>query len=182
VGGSARSGRTTSLALIAQVVREAEPGATVVIVSTPRSQLPTLVAGAEHFGADELGAALDAVESAGGRGSPVLLLVDDAELVDDTSDNRLTTLVSRSSGPVLVVAAGRGDVLRSQFNHWSRPLRRSKLGLLLRPDLDLDGDLLGIHLPRRLPVPIEVPGRGFVVNAGNAQLAQLAMPRPPTGP
>ena len=46
--------------------------------------------------------------------------------------------------------------------------------MLLRPDPDLDGDLLGARLPRRTPVAMGVPGRGYVVNSGDITLAQLA--------
>ena len=57
-----------------------------------------------------------------------------------------------------------------------RPLRRSKLGVLLRPDIDLDGDILGVTLPRRAPVAM-VPGRGYVAAGGEADLVQVALPR-----
>ena len=54
-------------------------------------------------------------------------------------------------------------------------MRASRTGLLLQPDLDLDGDLLGCHLPRRAPVPIG-RGRGWLVNDGDARLVQVALP------
>ena len=48
-------------------------------------------------------------------------------------------------------------------------------GLLLQPNLDIDGDLLGAVLPRRSIVAIG-PGRGYVINDGAAELVQVARP------
>jgi S-DNA-T family DNA segregation ATPase FtsK/SpoIIIE len=74
------------------------------------------------------------------------------------------------------VAAGRNDTLRSGFTHWTRHLRRSKLGVLLTPSVDYDGDLLGAQIPRRAPVAMTA-GRGYLVNSGRVELVQLALPR-----
>ena len=53
-------------------------------------------------------------------------------------------------------------------------LRNDGHGLLLRPELDLDGELLGTRLPRgfRRSFP---PGRGYLVDAGAAELVQVAV-------
>ncbi|HEY0409090.1 MAG TPA: hypothetical protein VGE42_02375, partial [Candidatus Dormibacteraeota bacterium] len=51
-------------------------------------------------------------------------------------------------------------------------IRRSKLGLLLRPG-ELDGELLGAALPRRQWVAARV-GRGYLVDNGTVELAQVA--------
>jgi S-DNA-T family DNA segregation ATPase FtsK/SpoIIIE len=47
--------------------------------------------------------------------------------------------------------------------------------VLLQPDVDVDGDLLGVVLPRRRR-GATLPGRGFLVNDGQAGLVQLAQP------
>jgi S-DNA-T family DNA segregation ATPase FtsK/SpoIIIE len=75
---------------------------------------------------------------------------------------------------VHLVVAGRADALRAQYAHWTRAVRRSRLGVLLQPNPDVDGDLLGVQLPRRAPVAM-VRGRGYVVNGGDVELAQLAV-------
>ncbi len=72
-----------------------------------------------------------------------------------------------------VVAAGRVDALRSAYGHWTQVLRRQRRGLLLRPTSDLDGDVLGVTLPRREAVPA-APGRGYLVADGRCALVQLA--------
>jgi S-DNA-T family DNA segregation ATPase FtsK/SpoIIIE len=76
---------------------------------------------------------------------------------------------------VHVVAAGRPDILRSSYGHWTAAVRRSRLGLLLQPDPDLDGDLLGATLPRRRAMAAR-PGRGYLVIDGQPQVVQLAQP------
>jgi S-DNA-T family DNA segregation ATPase FtsK/SpoIIIE len=114
------------------------------------------------------------VERARDAGRLALVLVDDAESLDDTG-GALERLATCDLPGLLLVAAGRNDGIRTGYSHWTRRLRRSRLGVLLRPDVDLDGDILGASLPRRAPVAM-VPGRGYVVNSGEAELIQVALP------
>ena len=74
---------------------------------------------------------------------PVVLLVDDAERFDD-SDQSLANLLA-SSAQVCVIAAGRSADLRGLYAHWTKTLRKSRCGVLLQPDVDYDGELLGVH-------------------------------------
>jgi S-DNA-T family DNA segregation ATPase FtsK/SpoIIIE len=103
-----------------------------------------------------------------------VLLVDDAELLDDQAAV-LATLLATPRPDLLVVAAGRNDGLRGQYGSWLRRVRMSRAGLLLQPDADLDGDLLGVRLPRR-PLVRFGPGRGYLVEGGAAEVVQVAMP------
>ena len=99
-----------------------------------------------------------------------MLLIDDAEAVEDPAG-----VVTRALAcGWVVVAAGRNDALRAAYGHWSRVLRGNRTGLLLRPDLDLDGDLLGVRLPRRSEAPLGAVGRGFLVQEGEVTLIQTA--------
>ncbi|MGH8909742.1 MAG: hypothetical protein ACRD0K_25435, partial [Egibacteraceae bacterium] len=82
-------------------------------------------------------------------------------------------LLRRLLPDVRVIAAGRADVLRSAYGHWTQTVRRSGAGVLLRPDTDLDGDLLGVRLPRLAPVPVTA-ARGWLVNSGEAEFVQAA--------
>ena len=102
------------------------------------------------------------------------LLVDDAELIDDP-DQLLTRGLTSAVPGLRVVAAGRPDALRSGYGHWTQLVRRSRLGVLLQPDLLVDGDLLGVTLPRHRPVP-RLPGRGYLVADGRVEMIQLARP------
>ncbi|HEY8524319.1 MAG TPA: hypothetical protein VIL48_05105, partial [Acidimicrobiales bacterium] len=175
VTGPARSGRTSTLLTIATACRAARPDATVIAVAGPRSPLGS--------GQEPLVDEVVPPANVGDRleplvdGAPgfVLVLVDDAESIEDV--NGVLGRLSTSDRPdFLFAAAGRNDGIRSGYSHWSRPLRGSKLGVLLRPNTDLDGDILGTQLPRRAPVGM-VTGRGYVVNSGESELAQIALPR-----
>ena len=44
--------------------------------------------------------------------------------------------------------AGRNNDLRTLYSHWTGQIRKSRLGVLLVPDADYDGDLLDVRLPR----------------------------------
>jgi DNA segregation ATPase FtsK/SpoIIIE, S-DNA-T family len=178
VTGPARSGKSTTLLTVAAACRASRPDVTVIAVAGPRSPLAAREASIDEMVApqgslhDKL---MPLVDAAASTGRLALVLVDDAESLDD-SGGVLERLSTSDQPGVLFVAAGRNDGIRTGYSHWTRPLRRSKLGVLLRPDVDLDGDILGASLPRRAPVAM-VPGRGYVVNSGEAELIQVALPR-----
>jgi S-DNA-T family DNA segregation ATPase FtsK/SpoIIIE len=171
IAGPARSGRTTALAVAGTGARHA--GWRTVVVAGRRSPLGRNgslgpVVGPDAL-AEDLGPALDGP----GDGSPVLLLVDDAETVDP--DGRvLPDVLVRTD--VVVVCAGRADTLRGLYSHWTRTVRQSRAGLLLQPDIDLDGDLLSVRLPRRTTTAIG-PGRGYLCSGGEVDLLQVAQIR-----
>jgi S-DNA-T family DNA segregation ATPase FtsK/SpoIIIE len=127
--------------------------------------------------------ALDRYAGAGGEASalmsqlrlhkgPVVLLIDDAETFDD-ADSAIEGLLGAGKPDLHIIAAGRADTLRSSYGHWSQTVRRSKNGILLRPNIDLDGDLVGVNLPRRAPVAMIV-GRGYLAQNGEVELVQVA--------
>jgi S-DNA-T family DNA segregation ATPase FtsK/SpoIIIE len=66
------------------------------------------------------------------------------------------------------------------YNHWTRTVRRSKLGVLLQPSPELDGEVLAVHVPRRAPVAM-LRGRGYLVSGGELDLIQVAAPTAPQG-
>jgi S-DNA-T family DNA segregation ATPase FtsK/SpoIIIE len=185
ITGPARSGRSTALLSVAAACRTSCPGIRVVAVAGPRSPLATdpLVDVAVPPG--QIGERLaDLVApvalaptdaAASGRDPRVLVLVDDAEAIEDVG-GVLERLATADRGDLLFVAAGRNDGVRTGYSHWTRPLRRSKLGVLLRPDVDLDGDILGATIPRRAPVAM-VAGRGYIAAGGAVELVQIAVPR-----
>jgi S-DNA-T family DNA segregation ATPase FtsK/SpoIIIE len=169
ITGPPRSGKTSALALMARVIRAADPETVLVGVCEPRSLLHAV----DAF--DAIGSLAELhhiVRAATTDRRRWFVFVDDAPSVDDGDGVLMAAL--RSGRPDLhVVAAGRGDDVRAAYGHWLRIVRQSRTGVLLQPDLAADGDLLGVRLPRRLAVPL-VPGRGFVVEDGQAALLQLA--------
>lgn len=172
VTGPARSGKSTTLLTIAAVCRAARPDLTAVAVAGPRSPLRDHPLVDAVVAPGEIGTRLGPLVD--GTDGVVLVLVDDAEALDDQG-GVLDRLSTSDRADLLFAAAGRNDGIRSGYSHWTRPLRRSKVGVLLRPDVDLDGDILGAQLPRRAPVAM-VAGRGYVACAGEVDLAQVALP------
>jgi S-DNA-T family DNA segregation ATPase FtsK/SpoIIIE len=183
ITGPARSGRSTALLTVAAACRACCPRIRVVAVAGPRSPLATdpLVDVAVPSGqigerlADLASPAAPGDTAAAGRDPRVLVLVDDAEAIEDVG-GVLERLATADRPDLLFVAAGRNDGVRTGYSHWTRPLRRSKLGVLLRPDVDLDGDILGASIPRRAPVAM-VAGRGYIAAGGDVELVQVAVPR-----
>jgi S-DNA-T family DNA segregation ATPase FtsK/SpoIIIE len=100
-----------------------------------------------------------------------LLLIDDADTVDDPS-RALSDLFGAPLTNLHAVVAGRTDALKT-LGHWSVGVRRSRTGLLLQPEVQVDGTLLGVTLPRR-PVPPVRPGCGYRVDPGGFELIQVA--------
>jgi len=174
VAGPSRSGRTTALAVAGVLAVGA--GWRTAVIAPRRSSLgadgglgPVL---RPDEVADALPAVLDGPGEPSGSTGPLLLLIDDAETVDPDG-NVMPDVLARSD--VLVLAAGRADTLRGLYSHWTRTVRQSRAGLLLQPDIDLDGDLLAVRLPRRTMTAIG-PGRGYLCLGGDTHLVQVATP------
>ncbi|HEY4333498.1 MAG TPA: hypothetical protein VGM78_13035, partial [Ilumatobacteraceae bacterium] len=162
--GPARSGRTTALLAIAEAWQRAHPDGRVCCVAPRRSS-----ARCGEVCSDASGV----VEAATGA-SRSLIVIDDAELVDDPQ-GLLTALIADRREHITVVAAGRPDALRAAWGHWTSAVRRCRLGLVLAASTDIDADLLSASLPRRLPIPAR-PGLAWLVADGDARLIQVAMP------
>ena len=169
VAGPSRSGRTTTLQTAARVMKAAAPAVTLVAVTSARSRLATTPGLHRVLPADADRPAIDAIGQLAG---PVLVLVDDADLMEDDHGG-FTALLGLRRPDLHVIASGRAEALRSQYAHWTRALRASRAGVLLQPDPDLDGDLLGTRLPRRAPVRL-IRGRGYLVTGGDTEAAQIA--------
>ena len=104
--------------------------------------------------------------------TPQMLLIDDAESIDDP-DGLLATLSTERIENLRIVVAARGDTLRSKFGHWTSEIRRSRVGLILRPVLEIDGDLWFTTLPRKGPLRFR-DGLGYLITSGTPQLVQVA--------
>jgi S-DNA-T family DNA segregation ATPase FtsK/SpoIIIE len=176
IAGSARTGRSSALARLCSGWLDSAAEAHVVVIAGRRSPLSGWLGASEgrvdtH---DRTEPALDAVLAAIAEGRRVMLAVDDAEMVDDVGGRLAAMIAERTSG-LTVVAAGRPDALRQSYGHWTLAVRRSRLGLLSSNAQDVDGDLLGATLPRRAMLAPR-PGLFHLVEGGNVELVQLAMP------
>ena len=163
VVGGARTGRSTNLMRIAAAWTEAHPDGCIAAITPRRSTATQLPMSAPDS------RVLDDLPPDG----PLLLVVDDSEMVDDPG-GRLAALAAGQRPNTWIVAAGRPDALRQLYGHWTTVVRRSRCGLILTGGSDLDGDLLGVMLPRRTPVPAR-PGLAWSVANGTAALTQLAV-------
>jgi DNA segregation ATPase FtsK/SpoIIIE, S-DNA-T family len=175
VAGQPRSGVTSTLSALATSLRAADPGLVLIGVCEERSPLydvPALDA------AGSLADLAHVLRAAPDDERRWVVLVDDAGRVTDV-DGVLEAVLACGRPGLHVVAGGRADDLRGGYGHWTRGARAARTGILLQPNLATDGEVLAIRLPRRVPVPL-VAGRGFVVNAGEAVLAQVALPAAPS--
>ncbi len=110
-----------------------------------------------------------------GSEEPIVLVVDDGgELSDGKAGTALETIARRGRDlGVWVVAATEAQGAHRTFGGWLRELRNEEHGLLLVPQVDIDGDLLGVRLPRRSATTFP-PGRGYLVQRGRIELIQVA--------
>lgn len=174
VTGPPRSGRSQALCTIARAVLTGDEPPAVVAFAPRRSPLRDLT-GPVTVVTDY--SDLDTVlERVNGR---LLVLVDDAESVEDELGVLDRWLTKAGPGRHLV-AAGRADAIRRTYGSWTQRVRDGRCGVLLIPDHDLDGDLLGVTLPRQDRMA-PVPGRGYLVANGTVDGIQLALTDEPAG-
>lgn len=176
VGGVPGSGRSTALLTIAGALLNDGNG--VVLVAPRPSPLRALAGRPGVLGSVEDRA--DSDQLAGllrAAPRPLAVIVDDADyLIDAPLAVELDRLVTQDGPqrPVLV-AAGATEALATTYRPWVVDARRSRAGLLLGPRSTLDGELVGVRLPRtavgRLP-----PGRGILVIQGEVAPVQVALP------
>jgi S-DNA-T family DNA segregation ATPase FtsK/SpoIIIE len=167
--GTSRSGRSTALVRLATAWHGAHRDAPVVVMTPRRSPLSTIAADHGWRAIGPGGAAVG--EPPGER---ALLVVDDAELTDHPN------LPAWCASPAAtVLAASRPDALRGAYGHWTQAVRRARTGLVLGRTTEMDGDQLGVVLPRRWPVP-HAAGRGWLIVEGACQgIVQVAADAPP---
>ncbi|WP_028062828.1 FtsK/SpoIIIE domain-containing protein [Solirubrobacter soli] len=172
VAGPARSGKSLTLWTLAETLRASGAPLHIAATGGRRSPLPDCPALDRYAPAAEAGAMLAQLRVQQG---PIVLLIDDAEGFDDV-DGAIAGLLGAGRHDLHVIAAARADSLRSLYGHWTQEVRKSKVGVLLRPNIDYDGDLTGATLPRRAPVAMTV-GRGYLCHNGEAEIVQVALPQ-----
>ena len=175
VTGPARSGKSTVLLGLVETVRglRTPDGKAPLVYGLCQRRSPLGQAPLDKVavGTDQVAALVASVRLARG---PIVLLVDDAEQFEDT-DASLSGLLGANLPHLHIIAAGRSDDLRSMYSHWTKTLRKARAGVLLQPNVDYDGELLGVRVPRTSLVPLTV-GRGYLCLSGTASLVQTAAP------
>jgi S-DNA-T family DNA segregation ATPase FtsK/SpoIIIE len=178
VAGPPRTGRSTTLVTTASALRQASPELALYLLAPRRSPLSALdvwtAAAAGRDACEDLAGRLeDLLAGRTETSDPIVIVVDDAEELRDTStDSALETLARRGRdlGVRLVIAADNAQAHRA-YSGCIPEVRRDRTAVLLSPNLDLDGDLVGVRLPRRqLRWPV---GRAYLVTGGAASLVQV---------
>ena len=155
VGGGAGTGRSTALRQVETSWRRVHPGCPVVHLERNRP--------------------IGEVDDLLGGERPILVVVDDAERVDDP-DGDLARLVAAPA--VTFAVSARLEAVRVAYGHWTREVARSRCGLIMTSMGDVDGELLGATLPRRSPIPPR-PGLAWIVDQCGHRLVQVAARMPP---
>jgi DNA segregation ATPase FtsK/SpoIIIE, S-DNA-T family len=182
VTGPPRSGRSTALLTIACSLRQSTPNLTSVLIGSRRSPAT------EHLGwthraltdldaADLLNQLTEQVRSEQVT-DPLLVCLDDySDLDDGLVGTAFSTLFSacKRGAPVRFVLASEPKSLLTNWNDGAKGIRRFRTGLLLQPDVDTDGDLLAVRLPRQLWQSYPT-GRGYLVQGTSSQLVQVWTP------
>ncbi|MEO8695163.1 MAG: FtsK/SpoIIIE domain-containing protein [Acidimicrobiales bacterium] len=166
IAGPARSGKSSTLALIARAAQR--DGTVVHVLASSRSPLLHDRSLPDALTTEALATLVDALIEAPPMDDH-LFVVDDADLVDE--GGHLERLLATRPLNVHIVATARADRLRAAFRHWTTEVRRSRVGILLRPD-DIDGELLGVRLQRGTLPPIS--GRGYLVTEHGTEIVQVA--------
>jgi len=180
VVGSYRSGRSTALETLVLGLSALAPAPRLWLLSPRRSPLRELdvwehAATATDTCTQLIAILADESQTQEPDAPHLFVFIDDGgELADPLVSSKLERIVRTGrDGGFTVVASVETSSARGIAIPWIREIRKDGHGLLLQPDLLSDGDLLGTRLPRRVAVPM-VPGRGFIVTRGVAELVQVA--------
>ena len=177
VAGPSRSGRSTALTTMARAwVRTGG----VVLVAAPRPS-PLW----ELDGADGVVAVVRDVSApeqlyrdhlAAHAGAPVLLVIDDGEVLRDCpAADAFRDVVKGAHGPeVRLVLGGNAEGICTGLSGWQVEAKKSRAGLLLSPQGISDGDLIGVRLPRSVIGQPVQPGKGLL-HLGDSRLLSIAV-------
>jgi len=170
IGGPSKTGRSTALLNMARSLLAG--GASVVALCprpSPLTALDVPVLRGPLVGA-EVTAAL------AGHTCPLAVIIDDAEAMARTEADDAVKDYLRTSGPgrVALIVAGQIEDLKMELRGTIVEARKAKTGLLLSPPSTLDGDLLGLRLPRNL-VGRMPPGRGLLARNGESVTIQVPL-------
>jgi S-DNA-T family DNA segregation ATPase FtsK/SpoIIIE len=178
IAGPQRSGRSTALAA---VTRSVLAGGAAALVLAPRNSPLRGLAGHPRvrvFDQPTMPAAeLEALMAQ--TPGPVVLVVDDAEVLTDPQLGAVfSRVIGRMAGPGrAIVAAGATSFLASGLSGWQAEARRGRSGVLLNPQSPLDGDVIGVQLPRTSSGSEAVSGRALL-HLGDGRLLTVQIPEP----
>ncbi|MBE1456025.1 S-DNA-T family DNA segregation ATPase FtsK/SpoIIIE [Nocardiopsis terrae] len=180
VSGPPKSGRSSMLLTMAQSLIIG--GSELLVVAPRASPLSSL---RDHASVpayldsgepklSELHEALGKME-----GETAVVVVDDAELLLSSDLGKEFTRIARGMvGPGwAIIAAGGNEALQGGFNGWHVTLKRNRMGALLSPQSQADGEVLGIRLPKGVPSPRLTPGTAYL-HMADGRIQQIRVPLP----
>ena len=170
IAGPAGSGRTTAVRQIARRMRAADPD--LVLVGVGPVDVADRFAGVGFDAVGPVDEIAPVLAAAGRDARRWVIVVDDADQVRDAT-GALEELASSGRPGLTLVVTVRSATARGHFGHWTRAVRNSGVGILLDPDNTVDGELLGVRLPRSERLA-STPGRGYLVAGGEIRTVQLA--------
>jgi S-DNA-T family DNA segregation ATPase FtsK/SpoIIIE len=176
ISGPPKSGRSSTL--VAATVSLLQRGTEVILVTPRRSPLREFASEDGVLGSLNAESSSDELEALtqSARG-PYVIVVDDAELIYDTSlDEALEDEIRRGmDGGIGVIMAGAVDTLSSQYRGSVVQARKSRNGLLLSPQGSADGEMFNIRISSNSATGGPT-GRGLFVQGGEVMPAQAVLP------
>ena len=178
VGGPARSGRSTVLLSIAESVLR---GGAELVVAAPRPSPLRDLAGRDGVRAVLTTTELTAEELKplieDGDG-PVVLLIDDGELLKDVEAKDYLKSLQRTCGDTrrAIVLGGDSSEIGSGFSGWQVELK-GRQGVVISPQGVTDGELIGVRMPRSSIGAQQQSGR-VLANLGDGVLRTIQSPLP----
>ncbi|MFE7811182.1 FtsK/SpoIIIE domain-containing protein [Streptomyces sp. NPDC057433] len=180
IGGPAKSGRSTVLmnfarSYLARGVR--------LVVAAPRPSPLRELDGCEGVlkvftGRDIDEDELEETVSSAKPEDPVVVLVDDAEVLDDCdAEDVFKRIVERGGEEGLaVVIAGDEEEICDGFSGWQVDAKKARRGILLSPQDSSAGDLIGIRTTRSMVGGQISPGKGMLhLGSGEHQTVTTPM-------
>ncbi|GAA2451595.1 FtsK/SpoIIIE domain-containing protein [Actinomadura vinacea] len=185
VAGPPRSGRSTTLRTIVHSLLDptVAGGLVPVVLITPRRSPLRLLAGRPGvLGLLTSDSESDDLHAAIGDEHRYVVVVDDAELLDETDldDALREVLRTARDGEHAIVIGGTTEDLGRGYRGFLSDTRRSRSGVLLSVGSPDDGDLFGLRLPRNASLGGPT-GRGLFVATGMTTGVQVALPPPVSG-
>ena len=173
VTGPPRSGKTTALDTLIAAAPPKVKGVVIVALRASRltaSRPNCRVAVGEDSGTQLLRSVLEGPEE------DMLVVVDDLHDFVHTKVAHAVSDVLREAHDRrwMVSASADSGAARRAYDGALRDARGSRSGLLLQPDSELDGDIVGIRLPR-VTTAMWPPGRGYLVIGGIHDLCQVGV-------
>ncbi|MCU1405171.1 MAG: cell division protein FtsK [Glaciihabitans sp.] len=177
VAGPARSGRST---LLVAMARSLLASGTELVLACPRTSplrelagLPGVRVMFTHTELEES----DLAPHLDPDGTPVVLVIDDGELVMDCPAkiwlrSYIRTATDNRRGMIL---GGNSAEVCAGFAGWQVDLKKNRRGALLSPQNTIDGDLVGMRVTRSMVSNKVTPGRALA-HLGTGDFVTLQIP------